>query len=346
MWEFFYAPDQWAYGIYKAVETWGQSVGIPVSLIQLLLLIPVAVILLAFIFLNVMFLTWMERKVAGHIQVRYGPMRTGWHGLMQPVADAVKLLFKEPIALPGVDRFIYFLSPMFMFTMAMMVFIVIPFSPGWVVASLDYGLLFIFAVSGMSSFFVLAGGWCSNNKWSLLGAMRTVAQVIGYEVPLILSALGVALLAGSLNLTDIVASQKGMWNIVKQPLGFILFLMASLAEANRGPFDLEEAEQELVGGYLTEYSGMPFAMFYLGEYTHLLASGAIITTLFLGGWQGPLLPPIIWFLIKCYAVIFIFMWIRWTYPRIRVDHLLQFNWKFVLPLALVNLGITSLVLVL
>lgn len=348
MWlrQFFYEPDAWARQIYEAFAAWGQGVGLSPFWIRFIDVVVVAVILLAFIFINVMFLTWMERKVAGHIQVRYGPMRTGPHGLMQPVADAIKLLCKEPMALPGVDGFIYFLSPMLMFVAAMMVFIVIPFNRGWVVSDLEYGLIFAFAVSGVSSFFVLAGGWCSNNKWSLLGGMRAIAQVLAYEVPLILAALGVALLSGSFNLVTIVEDQAGLWNLVRQPLGFLLFVMAGLAEINRAPFDMAEAEQELVAGYLTEYSGMRFAMYYLGEYTHLLANACLVTTLFLGGWQGPVLPPIIWFFIKIYAVIFFYMWIRWTYPRLRVDQLSTFSWKFLLPLSLINLGVTSFVLVL
>lgn len=346
LWDFFYAPDQWALNVYQGIETWGQGLGIPVFLIQFLLMIVIAIVFIAFLFINLMFLTWMERKVAGHIQVRLGPMRTGPHGLLQPVADALKLLSKEPLALAGVDKFIYFISPMLMFTAAMMVFIVIPFNPGWVIANMDYGLLFIVAVSGLSSFFVLVGGWCSNNKWSLLGGMRATSQIIAYEVPLLLTMLGVALVSGSLNLTEIVASQAKMWNIVLQPIGFLLFLVAVTAEANRAPFDMVEAEQEIVAGYMTEYSGMRFAMFYLGEYTHLFAAAAIVATLFLGGWQGPILPPFIWLMIKMYAVIFLLMWVRWTYPRIRMDQLMQFNWKFMLPLALINLGVTSFILVL
>lgn len=346
MWQFFYAPDKWASNLYQGIEAWGQSIDMPLPLIQLLVTLAVALILIAFIMLNVMLLTLMERKVAGRIQVRLGPMRTGPRGVLQPFADAIKALTKEPMALPGVDKFIYFISPGVVFITAVLVYIVIPFAPGWVVVPMDFGLLFLFAVSGLSTVFVLAGGWCSNNKWSLLGGMRAAAQIVGYEVPLIISALGVALIAGSFNLTEIVNSQAGLWNIVRQPLAFLLFLTVALAEINRAPFDLEEAEQELVAGYITEYSGMPFALFYLGEYAHMLGSAAVITTLFLGGWHGPILPPVLWFLIKCYAVIFVYMWLRWTYPRIRVDHLLQFNWKFILPLALINLGVTSLVLVL
>jgi len=346
LYQFFYQPGEWARAIYQVMEDWAVRIGMGIHWIQLIDMIIVAIILIAFIFLDVMFLTWLERKVAGHIQVRHGPMRAGPHGIIQPVADAIKLLFKQPLVLPGVDGFIYFISPLLMFIAAMLIFIVIPFSPGWVVAPMDYGLLFVFAASGLSSFFVITGGWCSNNKWSLLGGMRVAAQVIGYEVPLILAAIAVALSSNSLSMVGIVESQAGMWNVVCQPLAALLFLTASLAEMNRTPFDLGEAEQELVAGYLTEYSGMRFAMYYLGEYTHLLAGAAIFTTLFLGGWQGPLLPPIIWFLIKVHVMIFIYMWIRWTYPRIRVDHLMAFNWKFILPLALINLGITGLALAL
>lgn len=346
LYQFLYQPGEWARGIYQVMENWAVRIGLGVHWIQLIDMIIVAIILIAFIFLDVMFLTWLERKVAGHIQVRHGPMRTGPHGIIQPVADAIKLLFKEPMALPGVDNFIYLISPLMMFVGAMLLYIVIPFAPGWVVAPMDYGLLFAFAASGLSAFFVIAAGWSSNNKWSLLGGMRAAAMTLSYEVPLILAAIGVALVTGSLSLVDIVENQAGMWNIIRQLLAAVLFFVAALAEMNRGPFDLSEAEQELVAGYLTEYSGMRFAMFYLGEYTHLLAGAALFTTLFLGGWQGPLLPPVVWFLLKVHVMIFIYMWVRWTYPRIRIDHLMAFNWKFILPLALINLGITGLVLVL
>ncbi|MHB1127376.1 MAG: NADH-quinone oxidoreductase subunit NuoH [Bacillota bacterium] len=344
--EFFYAPDKWVADLYQGIETWGTGAGISVPWLQFLLLIPIAVALVAFVLLNVMFLTWMERKVGGRMQARMGPTRTGPHGLMQPMADALKSLAKEAMAFPGVDRFIYFISPMFMFTTALLIYLVVPFSPGWVVSRLDEGLIFVFAVSGLSSFFVLVAGWCSNNKWSLMGGMRAASQMVAYEMPLVISAMGVALIAGSLNLNDIVVSQAHVWNIFRQPLAFLLFLIAAAAEINRAPFDLVEAEQEIVAGYLTEYAGMRFALFYLSEYTHLLGTAAIITTLFLGGWQGPWLPPIIWFMIKCYAVIFVYMWFRWTYPRVRMDHLMQFSWKFLLPLAMINLGITSLIMVL
>lgn len=345
LWDFFFAPARWSANFYQGMLAGGQRYGLGEGWIQLFSLLLVTIALISFVLLNVMFLTWLERKIAGRIQMRLGPTRTGPHGLLQPVADAIKSLFKEPLILPHIDRFIYFASPMFIFTGALLSFLVIPFSPGWVVVPLEYGLIYSFAVSGISTLFVLASGWCSNNKWSLLGGMRTVAQAIGYEIPLILAGLGVALVAGTFNLNHIVDGQAGLWNIIRQPLAFLIFFVASLAELNRAPFDLEEAEQELVGGYLTEYSGMNFALLYLGEYTHLLGASALIATLFLGGWQGPWLPPIIWFMIKIYAVALFYMWIRWTYPRIRVDHLMQFNWKFLLPLALINLALTSLVLV-
>ncbi|MDN5346634.1 MAG: NADH-quinone oxidoreductase subunit [Clostridia bacterium] len=345
LWQLLYEPDRWADEINKLITNWGLQLGIPVFITQLFLMIVVAVILLSFILLNVAFLTWLERKVAGHIQVRHGPMRTGPHGILQPVADGIKLLFKESITLPFVDNFIYTLSPAMMFTAAMLTYIVLPFAPGWVVAPLDYGLIFVFAAGGVSSFFVFTAGWSSNNKYSLLAGMRTIAQVISYEIPMILAALGVALFAGSLNLVEIVEAQKGLWNIVVQPLGFLLFLTAALGETHRAPFDLLEAEQELVAGYMTEYSGMRFALFYLGEYTHMFAAAALMTTLYLGGWQGPYLPPVVWFLLKAYALVLLIMWFRWTYPRIRIDHLMNFSWKFILPLALINLGVTALVLV-
>jgi len=346
VWQFLYAPGEWSSQVYEGLKAWAQGVGLAEIWLRLLLNLGIFIVLVAFVLLNVMFLTWLERKIAGHIQSRWGPVRVGPRGLFQPVADAIKLLTKEYLGRPNVDNFIYFMSPLMMFVAAFMLFVAIPFAPGWVVADLDYGLLFVLAASGVGGFFVLVGGWASNSKYSLMGGMRAVAQAVGYEVPLILLVLVTGLMAGTFNLSQIVLDQQALWNVVRQPVAFLLFLVVLLAEMNRGPIDLEEAEQELVGGYMTEYSGMHFAMFYLGEYTHLLAGAALTTTLFLGGWNGPFLPPVIWFLLKTYLMVFIFMWIRWTFPRIRVEQYLNFNWKFVLPVALVNLGVTSLILVL
>lgn len=343
LFELLYQPDRWVKEVNSLITGFAQGFGIPALLVQAVLMVAVAAVLVNFAMVNVMAMTWVERKVAGHMQVRHGPMRTGFHGILQPIADGIKFFFKEPMTLPFVDQFIFNLSPAAIFGASVLLYIALPFAPGWVVAPMEYGLLFIFAVSGVSAFFVFAGAWSSNSKYSLLGAMRTAAQLISYEVPMLLAALSVALIAGSMNLVTIVEAQKNIWNwnIFIQPLGFLLFFTAALAELNRAPFDLLEAEQELVAGYITEFSGMRFGLIWMAEYMNMFAMCGLMTTLFLGGWQGPVLPPVFWFLGKTYALVIVMMWIRWTFPRIRVDHLMTFNWKFLLPLALINLAATA-----
>jgi NADH-quinone oxidoreductase subunit H len=304
---------------------WGVFVGV--------ILVFVLVMALAFIYL--------ERRGLARLQARQGPNRTGPLGLLQPVADAVKVLLKEDIVPAASDRVVHTLAPLVAFVPALMVFAVVPFQSGAQMADLNIGILYIVAVSSITVVGLVMAGWGSNNKYSLISAMRAIGQQVSYEMPLALSVVGVVLIAGSLSLNDIVVAQ-GIPFILLQPLGFLVFFLAACAEINRSPFDLLEADSEIVAGFFTEYSGMKFGLFYLVEYAETLAISSIITTLFLGGWRGPLLPPIVWFLIKVLAVFFLIFWVRGTVPRVRVDQLMAFAWKCLLPLALINLAVTGI----
>ncbi len=325
------------------------QIEILIAVIQILVVFAGALLIIAY-------MTLMERKVLGRIQVRYGPNRVGPFGLLQPIADGIKLLFKEDIVVPHASRWIYILAPTVMVIAALMCLAVIPFGESvtllgrriaLVVADLNAGLLYLLAVSSLGVYGVVMGGWASNNKYSLLGAIRSSAQMISYELSLGLSLIGVLMVTGSLSLVKIVQWQSaGHWLIIYQPLGFLIYLVSASAEANRTPFDLSECENELVAGYQTEYSSMKFGLFYLGEYAHLLVVSALAVTLFFGGWQGPVLPPVIWFLIKVFAFIFFFIWVRATFPRVRYDQLMQFGWKVLFPLALANIALTGIALVL
>ena len=298
--------------------------------------------------LAVAYLTWVERKVIGDIQVRFGPSRVGPFGLLQPIADGIKLMFKEDVVPANADRVIFILAPALSFVPALIVFAVIPFGPSFVITDVNVGLLYVFAVASLGVYGSVLAGWASNSKYSLLGGLRSSAQMVSYELGLGLSVLGVVMMTGSLSLVDIVEAQKGTWlgilprwNIFPQFLGFVIFLISSNAELNRAPFDLPEAETELVAGFHTEYSSMKFALFFMAEYANMIAVAALATTLFLGGWRGPLLPPVIWFLLKVFAFIFLFIWVRATLPRFRYDQLMGFGWKVLLPLALANVMFTA-----
>ena len=293
---------------------------------------------------NALFLIWMERKVSAHIQLRPGPMEVGFHGALQTIADALKLIGKELITPEDVDKLIYLLAPIVMFLPVLVSFLVIPFSPTLLIRDLIVGVLLIFAFSTLTVLAILMAGWSSNNKYSLLGAIRSVAQNVAYEIPLLLTAMSIIIMAGSFQPSVIVAQQQYLWNIVVQPLAFLLFIICGTAETNRAPFDIPEAESELVAGFHTEYSGMRFAIFFLAEYTNMFIVSAVATIFFLGGWHGPLLPPLVWFLLKVYALIFVMMWFRWTFPRLRFDQLITFAWKILIPLALLNLIATAFVL--
>ena len=299
------------------------------------------VVIITFVLVMVMGVIYIERRGMGRMQSRLGPNRTGPFGLLQPVADAVKVLLKENIVPTNADKLVHWLAPVVAFAPALMIFTVIPFQNGALLADLDIGILYIAAISSVSTVGVFMAGWGSSNKYSLLGAMRNVAAVVSYEIPLVLAVLGVVLITGSLSMNQIVLAQDIPF-ILLQPLGFFLFFAAGCAEINRSPFDLMEADSEIVAGFHTEYSGMKFAMFYLVEYAEAVAISAIIVTLFLSGWRGPLLPPWLWFIIKTLLVFFIMVWTRSTLPRIRIDQLMAFAWKFLFPLSLINLIITAI----
>lgn len=289
-----------------------------------------------------------ERKVMGFMQGRYGPNQVGgrW-GLLQTVADVLKLLLKEDTIPKAADKPLFVLAPVIAFAPAFMVLATLPFTDELQFADIGVGLLYYIAVSGLTTVGVVTGAWASNNKYALLGGMRAAAQMISYEIPLVMSVLGVILLAGSLNLNDIVEAQKHVWYIFVQPIGFLVFLIASVAELNRTPFDLPEAESELVAGFHVEYSGFRWAFFMLAEYVYFFAMAALTTILFLGGWQPVMLldfiPGAVWFSLKFSAVVFLLIWFRVTFPRLRADQLMEFGWKILLPVALANIFITALI---
>ncbi len=299
---------------------------------------------IALVSVNALFLIWMERKVSAHMQLRPGPMEVGWHGAVQTVCDAVKLMGKELITPEEVDKPIFWLAPIVIFLPVLLSFLVIPFSETWIIKDLNVGIILILGFSTLAVLAILMAGWSSNNKYSVFGAIRSVAQNVAYEIPLLITVMSIILMVGSFKLSDIVAAQSRYWFVAVQPLAFILYIICATAETNRAPFDLPEAESELVAGFHTEYTGMRFALFFLAEYTNMFIVSAIATVLFLGGWRGPFLPGVIWFLLKVYAIIFVLMWFRWTFPRVRFDQLVTFAWKILIPLAFVNLLITALVL--
>jgi|UniRef100_A0A7V6A4L4 NADH-quinone oxidoreductase subunit H len=313
----------------------------PVSIIGMIAGLLGVIVLVS---VNALFLIWMERKVAAHMQLRPGPMEVGWHGSIQTIADALKLLGKELITPRDVDRPVYLAAPIVVFLPVLVSFLVIPFSHNLIIRDMHVGVLLILSFAALTVLAILMAGWASNNKYSVLGAIRSVAQNVAYEIPLLITLMSVILMAGSFSLADIVAAQSKYWFVLSQPLAFILYIICATAETNRAPFDLPEAESELVAGFHTEYSGMRFALFFLAEYTNMFIVSAIATVFFLGGWRGPFLPGIVWFLIKVYAIIFLIMWFRWTFPRVRFDQLITFAWKILIPLAFVNLILTAFIL--
>lgn len=286
-------------------------------------------------------LIWVERRLLALWQDRYGPNRTGPFGLLQVVADAIKIFMKEDWIPPFVDTPVFIVAPAIIFVTVLMSFAVIPVAPGIVVSDLNIGLLFFLAMSSLGVYSVVLAGWSSNNKYSLVGGMRAAAQMLSYEVFMGLSLMGVVLLAGSFSLGTIVEAQKKVWFVVPQFPGFVLFLIAGLAETRRIPFDLPEAESELIAGYHSEYSGMKFGMFFVGEYMGITLISGMIAVLFFGGWLGPVLPGILWFLIKTFLFIAFFILLRAALPRPRFDQLMSWGWKVMLPLALANLLLTG-----
>jgi NADH-quinone oxidoreductase subunit H len=352
-WEYFIGPDWWWVILVKAVIVIG---------------------FLAFAFA---YLTLAERKVAARIQLRYGPNRVGPFGLLQPVADGVKLLFKENTAPAGRDRLLYVLGPIIAATAAILAFAVVPVSAvncvggpaigqaalncpsgyalHWDIAHLNVGLLFILAVTSLGVYSFFLGGWAANSKYSLLGGLRSSAQLISYEMAVAFALIGPVILAGSLDMEQIVSNQQHLWYVFLQPLAFLLYLVGALAESNRAPFDLPEAEQELVAGYHTEYGSMRFGWYFFGEYVNMVIVCSIAVSLFLGGWLSPLptswfivggIPGVVWYLAKLVVLLFGMMWIRWTLPRLRYDRLMNLGWKVLLPLGLINIMITGTIVAL
>jgi NADH-quinone oxidoreductase subunit H len=306
------------------------------------------------------YLTLMERLVVARVQSRVGPNRVGairGFAVLQPIADAIKMIFKEDFAPALSDKVIYTIAPGIAVGTALLAWAVIPLNPAitiagytikFVIADVNVAVLYLLAIGSLAVYGIVLGGWGSNNKYSLLGALRSTAQMVSYEVSLGLALVGVLMVSGTLSLTRIVEQQSMIWNVVWQPLGFIIYFITALAETNRLPFDLPEAETELVAGYQTEYSSLKFALFYMAEYINVMTVSAVASTLFLGGYQGPfgIFPGVHWLIIKMLAIIFVFMWIRFTLPRFRYDQLMSFGWKVLLPLSLANVFVTAVVLVL
>ena len=331
-------------------------------LFLLIEIIVKCVVVFACLMLSVAYMTLLERKLLGRIQVRYGPNRCGPYGLLQPFADGIKAFFKEDLVPGRSDKVLFVMAPMISIIAAIAIFAVIPFGnqftvPGtdWVVklrlADVDIGVLFIFGFASIGEFGIILGGWSSGNKYGLFGSLRAAAQMISYEVALGLSIIGVIILSQSLRLTEIVNAQAGgfwNWNVWYQPVAFILYIICGIAEINRTPFDMPEAESELACGFNIEYSSMKFALFFMAEYAHMITMGALAVTLFWGGWQPPLpalsfIPGVVWFAMKLFVFLFFFVWQRGTYPRLRYDQIMKFGWKVLLPLTLINLLITALV---
>ncbi|MCG3161209.1 MAG: NADH-quinone oxidoreductase subunit H [Acidobacteria bacterium] len=286
-------------------------------------------------------LIWLERRLLALWQDRYGPNRVGPFGLLQVLADMIKIFAKEDWVPPFADKPVFIVAPAIVVVTALLSFAVIAYAPGIVVADLNIGLLFFLAMSSMGAYSVVLAGWASDNKYSLLGGLRASAQMLSYEVFMGLSLMGVVMLAGSFNLREIVEAQSRMWFCIPQFLGLVIFLIAGVAETHRLPFDIPEAESELVAGFHSEYSGMKFGMFFVGEYLGITLISALTVALFFGGWLGPLLPPLVWFLLKTFVLICGFILLRATLPRLRFDQLMEFGWKVMLPLALANILVTG-----
>ena len=308
--------------------------------------------IMGYLTLNALFLIWFERKVSAWIQRRMGPTEVGPFGLLQTVADMGKLLSKQLITPAHVDKPLYHLAPILVFMPVVASVSLFPFSKTFAFQDLDIALVLVFAFAGMGIIGIFMAGWGSNNKYALLGAIRSVAQNVSYEIPLILAALSIVLTVGAvnphlsgMNFNHVVLAQRetGVWFVVLQPVAAIIYIIAATAETNRAPFDIPEAESELVAGFHTEYSGMRFAMFFFAEYTNMIIVSMVATVLFFGGWSGPLLPGPVWFFLKVYFVIYLIMWFRWTYPRLRFDQLMSFCWMVLIPLAILNLIVTALV---
>ncbi|MGQ9628328.1 MAG: NADH-quinone oxidoreductase subunit NuoH [Anaerolineae bacterium] len=321
---------------------------LPAWLVGLIMNFVAIIAILGFLIITVMALTYIERKIVSRIADRIGPNRTGPFGIFQPIADTLKLLIKEDTTPAWADRWVFLLAPAVISFAALIAYSILPFGPGMVGTDINIGVIFVVAFGSLTTVAILMAGWGGRNKYSLLGGMRAVAQMVSYEVPMVLAMLGPVMLVGSMSLVDIVKAQSGVrWLILAQPIGFLIYFIAGIAETNRSPFDIPEAESELVAGFHIEYSGIKFALFFLAEYINMFTVSAMATVLFLGGWRGPFAEQVpilgfLYFIIKVYIVIFLFVWFRGTFPRLRVDQLMDFAWKFLVPLALVNLFLTGL----
>jgi len=315
---------------------------------ELVRMIIAVVLCIAFIFINAIIMGYMERKLAGHFQRRLGPMEVGPHGILQMIIDGVKLISKQLLLPAEADRSLFRLAPLLAFLPAVLPFVVIPFSQNLQVKDLNLGLIYIVAFSTLNVLALLIAGWSSNNKYSLFGAMRSVSQNIAFEIPILLCLLSVVLMTNTFSMQALVAAQDKIWFVCLQPLAFIIYFIAGMAETNRAPFDLPEAESELTGGFHTEYSGMGFSIFFLAEYANMFIVCSIATVLFLGGWRGIPLPfaeytGVVWFLLKVYGLLFVMIWARWSYPRVRFDQLMNLSWKYLIPFSLVNLLVTAII---
>ncbi len=301
--------------------------------------------------LIVAYSTWIERKVLGHVQLRHGPRRVGFHGLLQPIADGIKGFFKEELIPDNADKPLFLLAPIISIAAAVTLIVVVPFG-GEVtlfgrkitlyLTDLDVSVLLVLGISTLGAYGGILGGWSSGNKYGVIGGLRGTAMMISYELSMALAVIAVIMVSGSMSLIDIVNSQTGMWNIVKQPFAFVLFLICGLAEINRTPFDMPEAEAELACGFNVEYSSMKFALFFMAEYCHMFVFAALVTTLFLGGWHGPIVDGPHWFFLKSFLIIFFCVWERSTFPRLRYDQIMAFGWKIMLPFGLLNILLTGL----
>ena len=311
-----------------------------VNLIMTLICIVIIFLLVA---VSALVFTYGERRICALIQVRIGPNRVGPQGLLQSTADMLKLLTKEDIIPVGIDRWMWVLSPILIFIPSAMIYALFPFDDGVIFADVNIGLFLLLAISSQSVLPFLMGGYASNSKYSMLGGMRTVAQMLAYEVPMVISLLGIVMITGSLKMSAIVEAQSNVWFIFLQPLAFLIYMTTALVESNRPPFNIVEGESEIIAGPFTEYTGMRWALFFLAEFANLLSIGILTSVLFLGGWQGPdFLPTQLWFWIKSFFMVIVYQWIGWTFPRLRIDTMLNFGWKVLLPLALINLLLTGI----
>jgi NADH-quinone oxidoreductase subunit H len=340
-------------GFYKILGISGEPGVLAMTVAALLGIVIVLLVVL----LHVAYATYFERKVIGHMQMRLGPMRVGWHGLLQPIADGIKLFFKEDIFPSGCSKTVFRLAPIWTLFAALSSLAVIPFFGAFYIANINVGILYIFAISAIGTYGIIMAGWSSNSKYAFFGGMRSAAQMISYEVALGLSLVGVMIMSGSLNFIEIVEAQQTHWYgmyLIPQFLGFFVFVVAAFAETNRTPFCLPEAESELVAGYFAEYSGMRFSLFFLGEYIAMIVMSSVSVICFFGGWTIPpfitdaipalnMVPGIVWFIGKVYFHIFVFYWVRATLPRYRYDYLMRLGWKVLIPLALVNIVVTSII---